>query len=96
MESDMLNIHLLRTTTKLQFVCYAKYQMGHGSVAFQQSDAEKSAGCYDPHVLFVHEDEDDIEKAEQVAQDCADLVRLLNKFRIENDFITDQAKDCGR
>lgn len=83
-------------TTKLNFTSFNRHQFGRGWVAFDQSEAEKSRGRYDPHVMFVHEQSESYDEAvaAQVEQDCKDLSRLLGKFRIANEFITDKAKDC--
>lgn len=92
---------MIRLLTKLKWNSYTANAMGHGLVGFNLTDAEKAKGAYDPHMMFVH-DEDvrdrkrfkdgqfvDPMLEERIAKDCADLAALLNKFHIVKEYFKD-------
>lgn len=84
-------------STDLVWTTFRAHQMGRGIVAFAQSEEERAAGQYDPHGMFYHRDmeKDDPETQERVEKDCFALLHYLGKFRIDNDCITAQVKNCG-
>lgn len=85
------------SATKLNFSYYRKDQMGRGFVGFQPSEDDHKKGQNDLNVLFLHQDSEaeDEETLLAVERDCAELTRLLKKFNVNNDFITERAKACG-
>jgi len=84
-------------STKLKWESFNSYQMGCGMVGYKQSTAEKHSGVYDPHTVLIHEhaENTDSDVMRVVENECAMLVYLLDKFRFDNDFISDHAKSCG-
>lgn len=87
----------LGSSTKLKWESFLSHQMGCGMVAFRQSYAEKADGQYDPHPALIHENAEntDPDVMRVVENECAILAHLLNKFRFDNDFISEQAKSCA-
>jgi hypothetical protein len=82
---------------KLQFTAFRSDQMAYGLVVYRQSEAEKAAGEYDPHPMFIHKDADIDDPAvkAKVEKDCATLARLLDLFKIEHSALSEQAIACA-
>lgn len=87
----------LSYSTKLKWSSFLSHQMGRGVVAFEQSSAEKTDGLYNPHPTLIHEnaENEDPDVMRVVENECAMLAYLLNKFRFDNDFISEHAKSCA-
>lgn len=86
----------VRFWTKLKWTSFLSHRMGRGVVAFEQSEKEKGEGQYNPHGVLIHENEDssDPDIMRVVENECAMLAYLLNKFRFDNEFISEHAKSC--
>lgn len=93
-EPDTLH---LDSTTKFEWNSFAGHLMGRGFVAYKQSEQEKADGQSDPHIGLVHinAESNDPDVIRMVENECAMLAYLLNKFRFDNDFISETAKECA-
>lgn len=72
-------------TIKMQWEYFRSFQMGGGLVAFR---TEHSA---DPVPMSVHDDSESNDDAvnQEVEKDCRELVRLLGKFSVARDCLTE-------
>lgn len=83
-------------TIALRFESFARHLMGRGLVTFNLSEDEKKQHQYDQHVMFIHTNAELTDEAvlAQVEEDCRELARLLNKFRIDKTYVTQQVIAC--
>jgi len=93
-EPDLMH---LSSSTKLKWESFLSHQLGRGWVAYKRSLVAQAAGDFGRCPVLIHDNSEntDPDVMRVVENECAMLAYLLNKFRFDDEFISEQTKSSA-